>query len=161
MIRKLLFALIIFCLSAATGISQSFVKTSELFRKQKAYPSEGRLNIIQDPSIDTLISRYILVNKNLYDNYSYFGMEGWRIQIYSSSNRNAKDESSKAQADFINKFKNIHSYQLFAKPAYWKIRVGDFRTKAEATKIFLLISKEFPDVYLVPDFIYFPDLNKE
>jgi len=67
--------------------------------------------------------------------------------------------SGKVQAEFISKFPDINSYQLYADPGYFKIRVGDFRTKAEAAKLFLLITKQFPDAYLVPDFINFPDLN--
>jgi hypothetical protein len=55
----------------------------------------------------------------------------------------------------------IVSYPLFAEPAYYKIRVGDFRTKTEATKFFLLISKVFPDAYIVPDIINFPDQNNK
>lgn len=86
-------------------------------------------------------------------------MEGFRIQIYMSSNRNAREESNKARAEFINKFPDIKSYIIYAEPGYFKTRVGDFRTRTEATKLFLKISKVFPDAYIVPDFIYFPDLN--
>ncbi|MEI6048783.1 MAG: SPOR domain-containing protein [Bacteroidota bacterium] len=159
MIKKFCFALIILGFSTGHAISQSFVKTSDLFQRQKENPRAGRLNLIQDPSIDTLISRYILVNTNLYENSGYYGMKGYRIQIYSSSNRNAREESGKVRAEFMSKFPDITSYQLFADPGYFKIRVGDFRTKTEATKLFLLISKYFPDAYLVPDFIDFPDAN--
>jgi hypothetical protein len=159
MIRKLFLFLIIPGFLTGFGQAQSIVKTSDLFRRSDNNSRAGQLNIIQDPSIDTLISRYILVNKNLYENFGYFGMEGFRIQIYSSSNRNAKVESSKVGAEFISKFPDITSYLIFAKPGYYKIRAGDFRTKTEATRLFLIISKEFPDAYLVPDFINFPDLN--
>jgi hypothetical protein len=86
-------------------------------------------------------------------------MEGFRIQIYSSSNRNAREESNKAMAEFISKFPDIKPYSLYAEPGYFKIRAGDFRTKTEATRLYLIVSKEFPDAYLVPDFINFPDLN--
>ena len=86
-------------------------------------------------------------------------MEGFRIQIYSSNNRNARNESSNAQATFISKFPDIVSYQLFAEPGYFRVRVGDFRTKTEAVKLFQTISKEFPGAYIVPDIISFPDLN--
>ena len=86
-------------------------------------------------------------------------MEGYRIQIYSSSNRNAREESGKARAEFMSKFPDIVSYPLFAEPGYYKIRVGDFRTKTEATRLFLMISKVFPDAYIVPDIINFPDQN--
>ena len=85
-------------------------------------------------------------------------MAGFRIQIYASSNRNAREESNKAMAEFISKFPDIKPYLVFAEPGYFKIRAGDFRTKTEATRLFLLVSKEFPDAYLVPDFINFPDL---
>jgi hypothetical protein len=158
--NRTLFLLIIFiAFSAGSGNAQSFVKTSDLFQRPDDNTGAGKFTIIQDPAIDTLISRYILINKNLSKNAGYNGMEGFRIQIYASSNRNAREESNKVRADFMSKFPDIISYWLYADPGYFKIRVGDFRTKTEATKLFLIISKEFPDAYLVPDFIHFPDLN--
>lgn len=159
MIRKLFLFLIILGFLTGFGQAQSIVKTSDLFRRSDNNSRAGQLNIIQNPEIDTLISRYILVNKNLKEKNGYYGMEGCRIQIYSSSNRNAKVESRNARAEFFNRFPDITSYELFEGPAWYKIRVGDFRTKTEATRLFLIISKEFPDAYLVPDFINFPDLN--
>jgi len=59
----------------------------------------------------------------------------------------------------MTKFPDIASYILFENPGYFKVRVGDFRSKTEATRLFLLISKDFPDAYMVPDFINFPDPN--
>ncbi len=159
MIRKFFLILIILGFSAGSGMSQSAVKTSDLFQRTTDNPRSGRLNLIQDPEIDTLISRYILVNKNLYYNFGYFGMEGFRIQIYCSSNINARDESNKVKVEFMNKFKDIKSYPLFAQPVWYKIRVGDFRSRTEAYRMFLIISKEFPNSDLVPDFINIPDLN--
>jgi hypothetical protein len=145
----------------STGITtaQAFVRTTDLFARTDGSSRSGQLRIIQDPSIDTLISRYILINENIYRDNGRYGMDGFRIQIYSSSNRNAREESNKARAAFMSKFPDIPSYQLYADPGYFKIRAGDFRTKTEATKLFLLVSKEFPDAYLVPDIINFPDLN--
>lgn len=137
--------------------SQGMVRTSDLFKKADVNSRSGQLNIIQDPAIDTLLNRYILGYKNLEARNGYEGMEGWRIQIYSSSNRNAREESSKVRTDFMVRFPDLNSYLLFAEPGYYKIRVGDFRTKTEATKLYLLISKAFPDAYMVPDIINFPE----
>jgi hypothetical protein len=142
-------------------MSQSFVKSEDLFKRTDTHQRTGQLNIIQDAALDTLISRYILGFMNQEERIGYSGMDGFRIQIYSSSNRNAKEESSKTDADFLIRFPGIRSYTLFAPPAYYKIRVGDFRTKTEATRLFLLISKAFPDAYIVPDIINFPDLNNK
>jgi hypothetical protein len=160
MIRNLFFFLIIPLFPTGITSAQAFVRTADLFSRSDGSYHSGKLIIIQDPSIDTLICRYILANENISrNNNGQFGMDGFRIQIYSSSNRNAREESNKARAAFINKFPDIASYQLYAEPGYFKIRAGDFRTKTEATKLFLLVSKEFPDAYLVPDIINFPDLN--
>jgi hypothetical protein len=160
MIRNLFFSFA--CLLISTGISdaQAFVKTADLFKRSDDNPRSGQLKIIQDPAIDTLLSRYIYANQNIsIRNNGKSGMEGFRIQIYSSSNRNAREESNKARAAFMSKFPDLVSYALYAEPGYFKIRAGDFRTRTEATRIFQMVSKEFPDAYLVPDIINFPDLN--
>lgn len=155
MLRKLLFILIISGVSTLLVRSQSIIKTADLFKKTDANSQSGQLNIYQDPALDTLISRYIL-------SYKSAGMEGWRIQIFNSSSRNAKVEAGNILQEFLNRFPEIKypelkSYTQFALPNYYKVRVGNFRTKTEATKLYLLISKAFPDAYLVPDIINFPD----
>jgi len=160
MIRKLLFVLLILAISTGIGRAQSFMKTSDLFQSPESNNGKGNLKIIQDPALDTLVSRYILGNKMLSEKYDYAGMDGFRIQIYSSSNRNAREESDKIIADFINKFPTINPpRKIFENPGYFKVRVGDFRSKTEATKLFLEISRAYPDAYIVPDFINFPEGN--
>ena len=88
-------------------------------------------------------------------------MWGYRIQIYSSNVRNAREESNKARAEFISTFPDIISYAMYAEPGYFIIRAGDFRSKTEGTKYLLSVRKEFPNAILVPDFINFPDLVKK
>lgn len=161
MIKHSFSLFLIFILSVRIASSQAFINTADLFGGSGEENHAGRLKIIQDPSIDTLISRYIMANEATYHDQGGFGMKGFRIQIYSSSNRNARDESNKARAAFMNRFPDIVSYQLYADPGYFKIRVGDFRTKTEAMKVFVQVSREFPDAYLVPDIINFPDVNNK
>ena len=112
-------------LFSSTGITtaQAFVRTTDLFNRPDDNNHSGQLKIIQDPSIDTLISRYILINENIYRDNGQYGMEGFRIQIYSSSNRNAREESNKARAAFISKFPDIASYPLIC-------RTGVFQNKS-------------------------------
>ena len=103
MIRKLFLSLI--CLLFSGGfIFAQYITTSELFHREGENPHSGKLKIYQDPAFDTLLSRYILAGQNRFANLGYYGMDGYRIQIYSSSNRNAREESSKARAEFINKY---------------------------------------------------------
>jgi len=159
MIRIVVSLLILLWVSISSIVAQSFVKTSDLFVRTNNNILPGQLKIIQDPALDTLINRYILFSENIFRDNGRYGMEGFRIQIYSSSTRNAREESNETRAEFINKFPDIVSYPLYAEPGYFKIRVGDFRTKTEATKLLLTVRKVFPEAYLVPDIINFPDLN--
>ena len=129
--------------------------TADLLERKERNPNMGKLEVFQDPGIDSLIYRYILYNERLN------GIEGYRIQIYSSSDKSARVESGKVRQEFITKFPDIISYASFDKPGYYKIRVGNYRTRVEGTKYLLMIRKVFPDAYLVPDVINFPDLNKK
>lgn len=126
-----------------------------LFHRNDEDYHMGKLTIEEDPAIDSLINRYILNNARIN------GMEGFRIQVYNSSDKNAREESGKVRAEFISKFPDIVSYASFERPGYYKIRAGDFRSKVEGIRYLLMVRKVFPDAILVPDIINFPDLNKK
>jgi hypothetical protein len=166
MIKRLFLVTAILGLFTIIVRSQTVVTTAELF-KRTDNNSGGQLKIIQDPALDTLMSRYILSNKNLEEkNGGFTGVEGFRIQIYNSSERNAKTESGKVRQEFMNEFPEIQypelvTYLIFAEPAYYKVRVGNFRSRTEATRLFLIVSKKFKNADLVPDIINLQDLNKK
>ena len=153
--------LVIFFLLGTAGVlsAQPFIKTSDLFQKNDLNDNMGHLEIHQSLTLDSMISRHILANQNLSKVNNHYGMEGYRIQIYNSNNRNAREESNRALATFIGRFPDVVYYQLYAEPGYFRVRVGDFRTKAEAVKLFQRISRDFPGAYIVPDIISFPELN--
>jgi hypothetical protein len=150
--------LIISILIIAVNISdaQVFIKTSDLFPVTRPDSKGGELNIIQDQRADTLMSRYILANRFLKG-----GMEGYRIQIFRNSTRTAREESNKVRADFMVLFPDITSYIEYAEPGWFLVKVGDFRTKMEGTKSLYMIRKKYPNAYLVPSIINFPDLKKD
>lgn len=134
--------------------AQTFIRTSDLFPKTMPDSKSGELTVYQEQSLDTLLSRYILGNRSLGG-----GMMGYRIQIYRSSNRNAREESNKVRAEFMIEFPDIPSYAEYDKPGYFLVRAGDFRTKMEGAKTLALIRKKYPNAYQVPCIINFPDLN--
>jgi hypothetical protein len=152
MVRKIFLFLIFLVPFAGSGFSQGFISTSELFKRQGG----GNLNIMQDRAIDSLISRYIISNRKIRTTEGTQGMHGFRVQIYYSSVRNAREESAKVRADFINKFPDMISYAEYQEPGWFMVRVGNYRTKTECYKDLLLIRKEFPNAYPVPTVINFP-----
>jgi hypothetical protein len=158
MFRKTFFLFLTSFLATGFCASQPFVKTADLFKRTE---TAGRLNIMQDQAIDTILSRYILSGKKEQTLDGAQGMQGFRIQIYYSSVRNASDESAKAAQKFYDKFPDINCYTEFQKPGWYMVRAGDYRSRIECYKELLLIRKEFPNAYAVPADINFPDLIKK
>lgn len=151
--KKVFFLLILTIITLDICLAQNINSTAEIMTRRNAGLNAGDLNIYQDSGIDSLIGRYILYNLRLN------GLEGFRIQIYNSSNKNAREESGKVRAEFMSRFPDIVSYASFDKPSYYKIRTGNYRTRIEGTRYLLMIRKVFPDAILVPSIINFPDKN--
>jgi hypothetical protein len=161
MIRKSFLLLAILLLSVDLSRSQAFIRTADLMRRPDEGSGRGTLNIIQDRAVDTLLSRYILSNKKIRTIEGTQGIQGFRIQIYYNNVRNAREESARTRADFINKFPDIVSYAQYQEPGYFMVRAGNFRTKSEGYKDLLSIRKEFPNAYLVPAVITYPGTIKK
>lgn len=151
--KKVFFLLILTIITLDLCLAQNINSTAEIMSRRNAGLNAGELNIYQDSGIDSLIGRYILYNLRLN------GLEGFRIQIYNSSNKNAREESGKVRAEFMSRFPDIVSDASFDKPSYYKIRAGNYRTRIEGTRYLLMIRKVFPDAILVPAIIKFPDKN--
>ncbi|MCU0461563.1 MAG: hypothetical protein MUF36_06050 [Bacteroidales bacterium] len=155
MSRKIFFLLLVTGLTTAFCNAQAFIRTADLFSRPG---SPGTLVIDQSSGVDTLISRYIAKQKDNKTSDGRQGMNGWRIQIYYSSVRTAREESNKVMLNFLNKFGDMKAYVQYTDPGWYMVRVGNYRTTTEGYKDLMMIKKEFPDAYFVLDKIFFPDL---
>jgi len=80
------------------------------------------------------------------------GVPGYRIRIYSESGIGAKEQQQRARARFLSSFPEIDAYYRYEEP-YFKVYVGDCRTRSEAIKLQDLIDNKFPNSILREDFI--------
>jgi hypothetical protein len=108
---------------------------------QTSKNQEGKIEIIQNKSIDSLLKKV----KN--QNEQRRTMPGYRIQIYSGPQRNKANE---IKALFYDKYPNYGSYVIYQQPNF-KVRVGDFVTRLEAYKLLKEIETEYETVYMVRD----------
>ncbi|UCG26780.1 MAG: SPOR domain-containing protein [Bacteroidales bacterium] len=113
---------------------------------------QGRVQIYQDPRIDILLQRHIAYNRKKG------GINGFRIQIYFGSGHTARENANESKARFLSYFPETRAHILYQSPFY-KVRVGDFRTKNEALKFYRDVQRRFPNAYIVPDIIEFPELK--
>jgi hypothetical protein len=123
------------------------------FAQKPEEPRSGKLTIYQPAEVDTLLSRVY------FSNTPKSALKGFRVQIYSGSNR---IDANKIKADFLETYFGEKIYFDYKQP-YYKVRIGDYRTKAEAQKMYqmLLLDPRFNGVLIVPDEINFPELKIE
>jgi len=75
---------------------------------------------------------------------------GFRVQLTSESGQGSQARANDVKARFMNGYKDVDSYLVWEAPNF-KIRVGDFRTKFEASMFWKKIQAEFPNSYIVED----------
>ena len=115
---------------------------SELTKDSVSYKSK----IIQDNRIEKLNKTYT----------SLYELEGYRIQIYSG---NKKQPARQARLEFSQLYRDVKAHESYQQP-YFKVRVGDFRTKLEALKFQKEVQVHFPNCYIVKDDIEVEELLK-
>lgn len=112
----------------------------------------GRVEVIKDPLIDTLIARRPSINNSNSPTNRVSGstwaqtMYGYRVQIYSGSNR---QEAYSTQARFNAEFPEYRTYITYLEPNF-KVHAGDFRSRLEAEKLKQELVQAFSSLFIIP-----------
>ena len=115
--------------------------------------------VYKDARLDVLTAKQSQINNRAAQLTSTGQYKGFRIQVLSTASR---DLAFKTKADLLARFPDQKIVTLFQSPNF-KVRMGNFITKAEAEKFRLSINKLFPDgVFIVEDTIdYTPSKETE
>lgn len=71
-------------------------------------------------------------------------MGGYRVQIYSDNNaRTAKNQARAKERAISEAYPELSTYVIFDSP-YWRLRVGDCRSRSEADELAAELKKAFP-----------------
>ncbi|HXH19860.1 MAG TPA: SPOR domain-containing protein [Chitinophagales bacterium] len=111
-----------------------------LFFTSSSY-SQSTIEIIRDPRVDTLVSRYAAVHRRKAS------IDGFRIQIAAGSNRT---NIYKVKSEFNRAFPKIKQYLIYQAPNF-KLRVGNYRTRLEAYKDLQEILPVFNGAFIIRD----------
>jgi len=119
---------------------------------QKNVPNQGRITIHQDPQIEHIF------NLDILQSARQPGMHGFRIRIYFDLGQKSRKQSEDVATDFMTNHPGISVYRAYTSP-YYKVSVGDFRTRDNALKLYHQLLKEYPKAFIVPEWINFPPLE--
>lgn len=121
---------------------------------QTVYAQQGKVEVIADQRID------LLIDKHKYHNRHQPVLEGWRVQIFFDAGANSKRKATEAQNRFTSRYQGTEAYLSFKEP-YYRIRVGDFRSRIEAEGFLQKIKGEYPNAFAVSEMINPPPLIRE
>lgn len=110
--------------------------------------TRGQVNIIADPALEIMLTERKEQNKETET------IPGYRLQVFFGSNR---EEAMQMQNRVSSRFKDTEVYLVYEQP-YFKVRVGDYRTRMEALKMFFIFKDRYDSVILTPDKINLPPL---
>jgi hypothetical protein len=142
----LLFISFIFSVSLVMAQGSQSGAQGDILKTLLDGESDDRVTVEVDKQ---LVSNY---NKLIAKNMLSSGIPGYRIRIYSGSGIGAKEEQQKIRARFLSLYRGQDAYNQYDEP-FFKVYVGDCRTRSEALKLNDMIKKDFPDPFIVPGYI--------
>lgn len=104
----------------------------------------GKVTEVKNPAIDSLIARRIALNKEVSGNGSPYVMNGYRVQIFFGTDRK---EAYVQQAKFKSLYPELDTYLSYTQPNY-RVKIGDFRTRAQAQKMMNELRPNFPSLFI-------------
>ncbi len=120
--------------------------------------SPGRVTVIQDPAIDTILQRHIQMNERLLQNPDNYAIDGYRIQIFEESGNRSSSRAREVMEEFGQKYPGMPAYLTWQAPNF-KVRVGDFGSRMQAEGFLEKIKQDYPIAWVIRDKIKFPIIN--
>jgi hypothetical protein len=112
---------------------------------------DGTIVFTQDALLRKVVKRHIEINND--------GFEGFRVQIYFGSGQRAMGEAQSIKKQFLNKYGTDYNAYIDFDSPFFKVRVGDFRTKSEALYFQNLISNSYPNSWIVRVRVNYPGVK--
>jgi len=111
---------------------------------QEQLIDENHIPLTKAQSFNALIELHKQIN--LLDS----SIPGFRIQIFFESGNYSKSLALEVKQEFETKYLNQKAYVSFNEP-YYRVRVGDFRSKIEAIGFLKKIIRKYPNAFEVED----------
>jgi len=110
----------------------------------------GKVTVTQSPEMKAALSRHISNNESRK-------IVGYRVRIFFDNSQNARAKSESVAGMFSSAYPGIAVYRSYASP-FFKVTVGNFRTRNEAQLFANQLNGIFPSAFIVKEHINYPSL---
>lgn len=111
------------------------------------------VRIVQTEAVKDAMRRQVVDNSSRT-------LSGYRVRIFFDNKQTARVESEETLKKFESMYHDVVAYRTYANP-YFKVTVGDFRTRSEAVRLLERIKGAFPSAFVVKENIAFPVVDKD
>ncbi len=87
-------------------------------------------------------------------------LSGYRVRIFFDNKQTARANSESTLLKFNTMYPEVAAYRSYTNP-YFKVTVGDFRTKSEAMQLLQEVKETFPSAFVVKENINYPVVDNE
>ena len=129
---------------AANGQVQQLADTVVASSDSTVFESLGS-SVVASDSLQKSMQEYIAENPSR--NVSVF-----RLRIFFDNKRDARAVSEQVMSEFQEIYPSVPVFRGYSNP-YFKVTVGNFRSKSEAMKFLNEIKSQYPSVFLVKEVI--------
>jgi hypothetical protein len=141
---------------ALSLIVSIFLITASSMGQETAMSSIDTLGVVihADPKLDILMNamkpkpgRMAVIRSG----------RGYRVQIY---NGNDRKKATELKMDFMRRFPGMRTYMTYIQPQF-RVKIGDFRTRADARKMYEQLATLYSPLMIVPDIIVINTLKDD
>lgn len=145
----------IFCLLLLANNSRAQIKVSyedAATRARSRTTDTMGVVLHADPRLDLILRRH---KDAMYG--GIYSARGFRVQIYNGNDRN---KAISVKNDFMRRFPGIPTYLTYVSP-HFRVKVGNFRSRAEAEDIYRQATTLYNPCMIVPDIVVIKTLRND
>jgi len=133
--------IVIFCIVVFVALS-AFAQEQDISIFQLVKDG-GQVTIHQSQKIEDELEISVWLNRNKTN-------KGFRVRIYFDNSQLSRHQSQEVFDDFRTLYPEIPAYRVF-EDLYYKVTVGDFRTKSEAMRFKKMVEAKYPSAFVTSE----------
>lgn len=131
-------------------LADSTLVGTTIFQLLEQESGEGKVELVQPQEMDQAYGKYIKANGERKRN-------GYRVRLFFDNKQSARVASEELEKEFQLQFPQIPTYRSYTNP-FFKVVVGDYRTKSDAIRALNAILPFYPKAIVVKENIYSPEI---
>ncbi len=131
-------------------LADSSLVGTTIFQLLSQQKGNGSVQLNQPAGMDEAYAAYLKSNGEKKRN-------GYRVRLFFDNKQTARVASDTLEQGFKLRFPEIPTYRSYTNP-FFKVVVGDYRTKSDAIRALNRILPFYPKAIVVRETIYFPEI---